>query len=466
MDTPETDLLTPDAAPQDHERYRNSTYLLVSKVAYLIGVPEQTLTSDRVPPKMKETFLELEQYRDARIIRNLCIVRCGIERHFSKVQRAMTFELKNIDTMPDLIPPKAARQLWKDEIAIQKPNYRPEKYVIDINRMLGERINTIKPLFPLWLNWNYIRELFLMPGGLSTAGIKAIHKEYHENLARYPYHTYINWSFTKDDGFILYNDKKFVTLLYEKHNDYFEDLSRVSDASDVTKYGIYEFINASEKGVVLVVDCENSDPYKLYAMLKNLDASQLSKLHRIILYDDVHASTAWAILNEFTSLQVDHIMLRRLKDEKSLTDMTLAVGVCREFYNGRADSFVLLSSDSDYWALISMMPEAKFLVMVEYEKFSGSMHQAMEDAGIFYCYIDDFCTGNSDEVRMKALLSQMQARIDEQVHFNVRQMLKEVNRATRAEMGTREERQFFDKYIRQMRVSIDQEGNLRLRLGQ
>ena len=85
MDTPETDLLTPDAAPQDHERYRNSTYLLVSKVAYLIGVPEQTLTSDRVPPKMKETFLELEQNRDARIIRNLCIVRCGIERHFSKV---------------------------------------------------------------------------------------------------------------------------------------------------------------------------------------------------------------------------------------------------------------------------------------------------------------------------------------------------------------------------------------------
>ena len=113
-----------------------------------------------------------------------------------------------------------------------------------------------------------------------------------------------------------------------------------------------------------------------------------------------------------------------------------------------------------------MMPEAKFLVMVEYEKVSGSMHQALEDAGIFYCYIDDFCTGNSDEVRMKALLSQMQARIDEQVHFNVRQMLKEVNRATRAEMGTREERQFFDKYIRQMRVSIDQEGNLRLRLGQ
>lgn len=57
-------------------------------------------------------------------------------------------------------------------------------------------------------------------------------------VAQYPYRVWLNWDFSKDDGFILYNDKKFVTLLYEKHQDYFEDMSRVSDASDVTKFGI------------------------------------------------------------------------------------------------------------------------------------------------------------------------------------------------------------------------------------
>ena len=50
------------------------------------------------------------------------------------------------------------------------------------------------------------------------------------------------------------------------------------------------------------------------------------------------------------------------------------------------------------------------------------------------------------------------------VHFNVRELLQEVNRATRAEMGTREERRFYDKYVRQMKISIDAEGNLRLKL--
>ena len=155
-------------------------------------------------------------------------------------------------------------------------------------------------------------------------------------------------------------------------------------------------------------------------------------------------------------------MIQRVKQDKSLTDMTLAVGVCKEFYSGHADSFVLLSSDSDYWALIRMLPEARFLVMVEYEKVGHDMRRAMEDAGVFYCYIDDFCTGNSDEVRLRAVLTQLQDKIDAQVNLNIRELMKETIREARAEMGTKEEARFYDRYIRQMKLEIDKEGNLRL----
>ena len=67
-----------EESSKDREQYKNSTYLIVSKIAYLIGAPEEILTSDRVPPKLNETYLELEQNKNARIIRNLCIIRCGI----------------------------------------------------------------------------------------------------------------------------------------------------------------------------------------------------------------------------------------------------------------------------------------------------------------------------------------------------------------------------------------------------
>lgn len=449
---------------QDQTRYKNSTYLIVSKIAYLIGYSDEVMISEKVPVQMREVFAELEKNKNARIIRNLCIIRYRIERNFAKIQHLMKYELKNLDTMPDYIPPKAAKQLWKDDIRLQKANYLPEKYVLDINKMLKERIDTVKDLFPIWLNWDYIRELFLMPGGHTIEGIRAVHLEYHANLKRYPYGVYINWHFGNDDGYILYNDKKFVSMLYEKNQDYFMDISRVSDASDVTKFGIYEFIEASSKGVVLVVDCENSDPYKLYATLKNLAQDQIGKVKKIILYDDVNASTAWSILDEFTTLKVERMLIQRLKENKSLTDMTLAVGVCKEFYGGIADSFVLLSSDSDYWALISMLPEARFLVMVEQNKVSYDMCKAMEAAGIFYCFIDDFYTGNSDEIRMKAVLSELQAKLDEQVNFNIRTLMKEVFWATRVEMATREERQFYDRYVKKMKIVVDVDGNVSLKL--
>ena len=49
-------------------------------------------------------------------------------------------------------------------------------------------------------------------------------------------------------------------FLYEANEDYFTDLSpKVSDAVTLTKAGIYKFLTRVRR-VVVVVDCENSDP--------------------------------------------------------------------------------------------------------------------------------------------------------------------------------------------------------------
>ena len=61
---------------KDRQQYKNSTYMLVSKIAYLIGVPEQILQGERVPAKMRETYEELDKIKEARIIRNLCVFGC------------------------------------------------------------------------------------------------------------------------------------------------------------------------------------------------------------------------------------------------------------------------------------------------------------------------------------------------------------------------------------------------------
>ena len=56
--------------------------------------------------------------------------------------------------------------------------------------------------------------------------------------------------------------------------------------------------------------------------------------------------------------------------------------------------------------------------------------------------------------------------LDEALHLNVKTMLENALYTTRIEMGQAEQKQFYDKYIRNMRVVIDDEGNASLELNQ
>ena len=133
----------------------------------------------------------------------------------------------------------------------------------------------------------------------------------------------------------------------------------------------------------------------------------MQKVSRIILFDDIHTATAWRILESYTDIPVEHMLIERLKSNKSLVDIKLTARACEEFYKNNVDSFVIVSSDSDYWGLISSLPDAKFLVMAEHEKCGPDIRQALSEKGIFYCFIDDFYSGNSQDIKLTALMKEM-----------------------------------------------------------
>jgi len=440
--------------------YKDSTFSLVSTVAYLIGVPLRIFENEVEPPEIG-AYHKLSADKNARIIRNLCMLRTAVERGFGKIFQIMNTEFRGLAAIPEYIPVECISQLSKDGVQI-KSNQKLDQYIIDFNQHISDRINNIKDLFPVWITWSYIKNLFIMPNGLTVTGIKAAAEEYYANLNFYPYQMYINWS-PNDEGNILFNDKKFVTLLYQWNDDEFNDLSKVSDASVLTKHNIYDFIEDGEK-IVFVVDCENSDPYRLCATLRNLDEKYLKKISKIILFDDINTATAWSILDTFTTIPIEHILIERIKQSKSLVDVKLTAGACKEHYKNEVDSFVIVSSDSDYWGLISSIPEANFLVMVEHEKIGPDMKNALFNSGIFYCFIDDFYSGNANEIKINALKREVQRYLDQTVRFNVNEMMETAYRATRIDISKPEQKQFFDKYIKGMKIEIDKEGNLTIQL--
>ncbi len=446
----------------DRAKYKDSTYEIVSKVAYLIGVSKRIFDNEHETPKL-EIYNNLEQDKSARIIRHLCIVRTAIERNFRHINEAMKSSYLSIGSMPEYVPQESLKQLNADGINfIKKSSTKLSHHIIEINRLISDRINNCKKLFPLWLNWQYVKNLFIMPDGLKEDGTKTAADVYYSHLLLYPYQMYINWV-PDDVGNLLYNDKKFVTLLYKMNNDYFAEYSKVSDVGSYVKGNIYEFIGSSEK-VVVVVDCENSDPYKLCATLKNLDYQYTQKIASIILFDDVHSASAWRILDNFTHIPVEHMMIERVKQNKSLVDVMLIARTCQEHYKNDVDSFILVSSDSDYWGLISSLPEARFLVMIERENCGPDLKNALVNAGIFYCYIDDFYSGNAEDIKIGALFKEMYHYIDQTVRLNIKEMFDEALRATRIEMSSSERNQFMDKYLKTMQMSIAENGDVILEL--
>ena len=459
------EFLSGDADPleteDDVKYYKDSTYEIVSKVAYLIGVPKRIFENEHTPPKI-EVFEKFEVNKTARIVRNLCRIRTAIERNFKHINDLMRLPSVTSSVL-DYLPTDGIKQLADDGISLNfRSSVKLSQHIIDINRLISDRVNNCKNLFPTWLNWQYLKNIFVMPNGLTEAGTKAAANLYFPNISYYPYQMYINWQ-PKNEGNILYSDKKFVTLLYRWNKDEFLDYSKVSDAGSYVKGNIYDFISEAGK-VVVVVDCENSDPYKLSAVLKNLDYTYTSKISSIILFDDVHTATAWRILDEVTDIPVEHMMIDRVKQSKSLVDITLTARTCTEFYRNNVDSFIIVSSDSDYWGLITSLPDAHFLVMIEHENCGPDLKNALENAGIFYCYIDDFYSGNAEDLKLIALMKEMYRYIGERVQLNINEMYEAALTATRVEMTDAEKKQFFDKHIRTVKLDIDDDGSVRLKL--
>ena len=103
-------------------------------------------------------------------------------------------------------------------------------------------------------------------------------------------------------------------------------------------------------------------------------------------------------------------------------------------------------------------------MMIEHEKCGPDIKEALTNSGIFYAYIDDFYSGDSEDIKMSALFQEMNRYIEDSVQLNLHEMFDEALRATRVDMMPSEKKQFFEKYIKPIRMEIDAEGNVALKL--
>lgn len=342
---------------------------MCEKLQYLIGVPSQYI--DNFDALNKGVMAET---------RKLCSLRSLIIASFTDINE----QFRNGVQLADI--PMTARlvsDIAKYDINIVNAGSL-SRNVIELNSLIDARIEKIALGFK-GIPQEWIQEMFSMPAGDTIDGVRMAVRRYRQFKNFYPYQKYVNWPFAetpeeKRSKNIFGNDKDLHALLAEIH------------ANKESK--LIDFVGTAND-VVVVVDCENSDAQRLYDALRTVKGN----LRKIILIDDTHTNLMWdEMVREYreSGVAIEHDELPRLKEQKSLVDLRMVAKTCEEFYKNNVSHFILASSDSDIWALISSLPDAEIMVLAEKCKCGDVLIEALTQHKIQRLFLEDITTASSE----------------------------------------------------------------------
>lgn len=444
---------------------RGQKYDIVSRMAYMLGIDEKFFGENQNFDRKIFDELNADKNRNARIMRNLCILRNKIHYHFGALHHELVNNHRDVLTNYEYIPDSVTRQLLRDGVKLnQRAKVHPRELVKDINAQINNRIGNCKIVFPDWINWEYIRELFKMPDGTTDEGAKLAGENFIANRFNYPYQAYLNWEGSLDNGNILLNDRRFTELLYDIYGDELQHINRVVDVSDELKGDIGEFIVNGSK-VRMYIDCENVNVFNINNMLRSLGEERLARIDRIVLINDINTHyTLDDIKMDIEGVEFVEYTMERLNAYKSSADIALAMELVQDFYEDNVDSFILVSSDLDYKEVIKKLhSKASFLVMVERKWCNRNYLEQIEDYGVKYCYLDEFAC--DEKVFNQLLVSRINDQLADELKINVRDMLDELVSGLHISMDAAARNQFYDKHLRSLRLEVESNGDLKLTCG-
>ena len=178
----------------------------------------------------------------------------------------------------------------------------------------------------------------------------------------------------------------------------------------------------------------------------------------------MHTTSAWRLLTEeFRDvISFEYVLVQRVNEAKSLVDHRMIADISKEHYREEVDAFILVSSDSDYWAIINSIDDAAFLVMVEKEKVGRDIIEALDEKGVFYCYLNDFCTSKVTDFENKVLDFELNKRLENLIGINAHDLLRSIYHDARIVPNEAERENYYNKHIKTLKLVIDECGTMKI----
>lgn len=446
-----------------------TSHIIASRTAYLAGVKEEHFYTQRSENGKfsldRAVFDELEKDRSAKAIRCLTALRTIINCNFKQLDSAFKNELKNLTSMD--LTKSLVQMLHNFGIEIYKANPTIQYYAEKVNELIAANIQTIRHLYPDWVEFAYIKKLFVFPDFARSC--ISYYNTYKNHWNQMPYHTYLHISesyLTTHPliGNLFYDDAKFLETLYDMNGTTFIYGFATHQESEDTRAALDAFAEKAQK-IVVVVDAENSDPIKLAGAMEGLRGNLRAKLVKLLLINDVNASSLWNQLADFIDCPVEVLQMERVVAHKSLSDVALTAALCKEHFVNGVDSFLLASSDSDFTGLVRALPTAKFTMLMERSKSSAATREALAQENVGLVCLDDFNVGHAAyRLQWSGLKLLCQKYIQQRMQeINVNSMIEYAMLNSRVSLNEAERAQF-RRRANGLHVSIDAKGNLSLEL--
>ena len=135
----------------------------------------------------------------------------------------------------------------------------------------------------------------------------------------------------------------------------------------------------------------------------------------------------------------------------------MTASVVTDFYRDGITSFIIVSSDSDFWGLIESLPNAHFLVMYEYEKCGTAIKDALSEHGIYYCAIDDFCTAGTEDMKKAVLFAELEKHFPTLIGQNPMELTQQIYEDTRVTATKKEMENFCNRYVKNLKLKAVQD---------
>lgn len=434
------------------------TRIIVTPMAYLTGVSEDLL--DKRYDDNDELLKKLRSDDDAGRIRHLCMIRNEIMKDFmyfvDNMDRFSYGFGRGLDGIERT--KESAEWLRSHGTEVCLTGKKVNDHQIHINELIAQNINSVRKYFGEDIDFEYIRDLFVIPRYKQIENIKKEARTFcnYSLHGFYPFGRYLHWS-PCDNGLIFDNDLHFLDVVYSQHNDRYMTPWNYTDADADIQGCISDYIENAAGNVHMYVDSENVDIYQLVSMLEALDGTVRERIGKIIVIRDKNNHQGWQLISSRIGIKVEHHHAVRIIDGKSSVDPDLMLDAANDFHENNVRSIIIISSDVDFSSLIRKV-KASYLVFYQRNKISTRTLDFYRENGVQTVALNEFAAHRSESFKKQVFRQEIIRFFKEQFMLNGMEIANKINTLTSMHLSDTELKNYYKKYIKGSMIGFGENG--------